>query len=130
MFHNELHSFRSYERRTSAMDLSSSLFGISVGLFVSKEPVEARQLRESDIQREIDKVQLQLNKLDRSHLLSSITFYREGVRHLFKLKSSSNGGETENAGKQIEVFTGSPTNPISNVCPTLKDLRLCDLDDV
>ena len=130
VLHNELHSALSYERQTSAMDPSSGLFGTSVGLFVNKEPVEARQLRESDFQREIDKVQLQLNQLARSYLLSSITFYREGVRHLFKLKSSSNGGETENAGKQIEVFTGSPTNPISNVCPTLKDLRLCDLDDV
>ena len=130
MLHNELHSALSYERQTSAMDPSSGLFGTSVGLFVNKEPVEARQLRESDFLREIDQVQLQLNQLARSYLLSSITFYREGVRHLFKLKSSSNGGETENAGKQIEVFTGSPTNPISNVCPTLKDLRLCDLDDV
>ena len=130
MLHNELHSVLSYERQTSAMDPSSGLFGTSVGLFVNKEPVEARQLRESDFLREIDQVQLQLNQLARSYLLSSITFYREGVRHLFKLKSSSNGGETENAGKQIEVFTGSPTNPISNVCPTLKDLRLRDLDDV
>ena len=106
------------------MDPRSALFDFSVALLVDKDPVEGRQLKESDIRQEIDYVKLQLNGLVRSYLLSSITHYSEGVLHLFKLKSSSNKDEMENA-----AYARSLTNPMTNVSQTLKDLRLSNLDE-
>ena len=106
------------------MDPRSALFDFSVALLVDKDPVEGRQLKESDIRQEIDYVKLQLNGLVRSYLLSSITHYSEGVLHLFKLKSSSNKDEMENA-----AYARSLTNPMTNVSQTLKDLTLSNLDE-
>lgn len=106
------------------MDPRSALFDFSVALLVDKDRVEGRQLKESDIRQEIDYVKLQLNGLVRSYLLSSITYYSEGVLHLFKLKSSSNKDEMENA-----AYARSLTNPMTNVSQTLKDLRLSNLDE-
>ena len=106
------------------MDPRSALFDFSVALLVDKDPVEGRQLKESDIRQEIDYVKLQLNGLARSYLLSSITHYSEGVLHLFKLKSSSNKDEMENA-----AYARSLTNPMTNVSQTLKDLTLSNLDE-
>ena len=106
------------------MDPRSALFDFSVALLVDKDRVEGRQLKESDIRQEIDYVKLQLNGLVRSYLLSSITHYSEGVLHLFKLKSSSNKDEMENA-----AYARSLTNPMTNVSQTLKDLRLSNLDE-
>ena len=105
------------------MDPRSALFDFSVALLVDKDPVEGSQLKESDIRQEIDYVKLQLNGLARSYLLSSITHYSEGVLHLFKLKSSSNKDEMENA-----AYARSLTNPMTNVSQTLKDLTLSNLD--
>ena len=106
------------------MDPRSALLDFSVALLVDKDPVEGRQLKESDIRQEIDYVKLQLNGLARSYLLSSITHYSEGVLHLFKLKSSSNKDEMENA-----AYARSLTNPMTNVSQTLKDLTLSNLDE-
>ena len=106
------------------MDPCSALFDFSVALLVDKDLVEGRQLIESDIRQEIDYVKLQLNGLARSYLLSSITHYSEGVLHLFKLKSSSNKDEMENA-----AYARSLTNPMTNVSQTLKDLTLSNLDE-
>ena len=106
------------------MDPRSALFDSSVALLVDKDPVEGRQLKESDIRQEIDYVKLQLNGLARSYLLSSITHYSEGVLHLFKLKSSSTKDEMENA-----AYARSLTNSMTNVSQTLKDLRLSNLDE-
>ena len=106
------------------MDPCSALFDFSVALLVDKDPVEGRQLKESDIRQEIDYVKLQLNGLARSYLLSSITHYSEGVLHLFKLKSSSTKDEMENA-----AYARSLTNSMTNVSQTLKDLRLSNLDE-
>ena len=106
------------------MDPRSAFFDFSVALLVDKDRVEGRQLKESDIRQEIDYAKLQLNGLVRSYLLSSITYYSEGVLHLFKLKSSSNKDEMENA-----AYARSLTNPMTNVSQTLKDLRLSNLDE-
>ena len=106
------------------MDPRSALFDFSVALLVDKDRVEGRQLKESDIRQEIDYVKLQLNGLARSYLLSGITHYSEGVLHLFKLKSSSNKDEMENA-----AYARSLTNPMTNVSQTLKDLTLSNLDE-
>ena len=106
------------------MDPRSALLDFSVALLVDKDPVEGRQLKESDIRQEIDYVKLQLNGLARSYLLSGITHYSEGVLHLFKLKSSSNKDEMENA-----AYARSLTNPMTNVSQTLKDLTLSNLDE-
>ena len=106
------------------MDPCSALFDFSVALLVDKDSVESRQLKESDIRQKIDYVKLQLNGLVRSYLLSSITHYSEGVLHLFKLKSSSNKDEMENA-----AYARSLTNPMTNVSQTLKDLTLSNLDE-
>ena len=65
-----------------------------------------------------------MNGLARSYLLSGITHYSEGVLHLFKLKSSSNKDEMENA-----AYARSLTNPMTNVSQTLKDLTLSNLDE-
>ena len=106
------------------MDPRSALFDFSVALLVDKDPVEGRQLKESDIRQEIDYVKLQLNGLARSCLLSSITHYSKGVLHLFKLKISSNKDEMENA-----AYARSLTDPMTNVSQTLKDLTLSNLDE-
>ena len=122
------------------MDKASVLFHTSVGLFVNTDQATARQLGERDIQREIENVQWQLNALARSYLRSSITFFREGVLHLFKLRNKGSdeedytktehfGAGIQNKCKQVEVYSVSSTNPICDVSRGLKDLKLTNLND-
>ena len=119
------------------MALTSALFDTSVGLLVNKLREEAEKLRESDVQREIDYLKLQLDGLARSHLLSSVTLCREGVLHLFKLKTKTGEhqakmapSEEEIEDRQVTVYASrSPIDRITSVSRDLKDLKLTNLDD-
>ena len=119
------------------MAVTSALFDTSVGLLVNKLREEAEKLRESDVRREIDYIKLQLDGLARSHLLSSITLCREGVLHLFKLKSRTGEDQVKIAqsgegieDRQVAVFASrSPIDRIPNLSRDLKDLKLTNLDD-
>ena len=119
------------------MAVTSALFDTSVGLLVNKLREEAEKLRESDVRREIDYFKLQLDGLARSHLLSSITFCREGVLHLFKLKCSTGEDQAKITqsgegieGKQVAVFASrSPIDRLPNLSRDLNDLKLTNLDD-
>ena len=116
---------------------TSALFDTSLGLLVNKLREEAEKLRESDVQREIDYLKLQLDGLARSHLLSSITLCREGVLHLFKLKCRTGEDQAKMAqsgeateGKQVAAFASrSAIDRIPNLSRDLNDLKLTNLDD-
>ena len=119
------------------MAVTSALFDTSVGLLVNKLREEAEKLRESDVQREIDYIKLQLDGLARSQLLSSITLCKEGVLHLFKLKCRTGEDQAKitQSGEGIEdrlvaLFASrSPIDRIPNLSRDLNDLKLTNLDD-
>ena len=101
---------------------SVALIDSSVKLFVNRDPMEAKQIRGSDLRRDLLDVKAKLEALANSTLLSSFTFYRDGIRRLLKLKKNSNEGDRESADRQAEVRSTS----LYQVC---KDLRLHCLDD-
>ena len=101
---------------------SVALIDSSVKLFVNRDPMEKKQMRESDLRRDMLDVKAKLEALANSTLLSSFTFYREGIRRLLKLKKNSNEGDRESADRQTEVRSTS----LYQVC---NDLRLHCLDD-
>ena len=101
---------------------SVALIDSSVKLFVNRDPMEKKQMRESDLRRDMLDIKAKLEALANSTLLSSFTFYREGIRRLLKLKKNSNEGDRESADRQTEVRSTS----MYQVC---NDLRLHCLDD-
>ena len=117
------------------MAVASALIDTSVGLLLNKDTEEARKLRESEIQREIDYVQQQLQGLARSHLLSSITLFKEGLLYLYKLKSTSDENQAKTTqsfavakDKQVAVpFGQSRVDRVS--AESLKNLKLTNLDE-
>ena len=108
----------------------------SVELLVNKLQEEAEKFTESNV-REIKNLRLSLEGLARSHLLSSITLYREGVLHLFKLKSKTGEDQAKMAqneegieDRQDAVYASrSPLVRAINAARDLKDLELTNLDD-
>ena len=113
------------------------LLNTSVGLLVKKDTKEVGKMKQGRVHREIDDVRLQLDGLARSHLLSSITLCREGVLHLFKLKSRTGEDQVkiaqsnEGIGKgEVTVYASrSPIDRIPNLSRDMKDFKLTNLDD-
>ena len=101
---------------------SVALIDSSVKLFVNRDPMEKKQMRESDLRRDMLDVKAKLEALANCNLLSSFTFYREGIRRILKLKKNSNEGDRESADRQKEVRSTS----LYQVC---NDLRIHCLDD-
>lgn len=100
---------------------SVALIDSSVKLFVNRDPMEAQQMRESDLRRDMLDVKAKLQALANSTLLSSFTFYGDGIRRL-KLKKNSDEGDRESDDRQTEVRSTS----MYQVC---NDLRLHCLDE-
>lgn len=93
----------------------TDLFDIAVGLLVKKDRRTAGKMREEDLVREIDYLSFQLDAMARSHLLTSITLFKEGALSLFKLLDKSNRGkyhteiaesprETTEETEHMEIF--------------------------
>ena len=112
------------------------LFETAVGLLLKKDRAEAKKLKEDDIVREIDYIKFQLNALARSQILSSISFFKEGMLSLFKLfgkgKEVEYHAETEHPagqkqGEQMGICARS--DPINTISQGLKDFKITNFDE-
>ncbi len=117
------------------MASETDLFETAVGLLVKKDRTEAKKLKEDDIVREIDRIKFQLNALARSQLLTSITFFKEGVLSLFKLfKNGKLAGchtDTEHSARKTEdehMEILARSDPINTVARGLKGFKMINLD--
>lgn len=109
----------------STMAVASALIDTSVALLLNKDKKEARKLRISEIQREIDYVQQELQSLARSHLLSSITLFKEGLLYLNKLQSTSGGDQA----KTTYSFAQAKDKQVVGSAAYFKNLKLTNLDE-
>lgn len=118
----------------------TDLFDITVGLLVKKDRRTARKMKEEDFVREIDYLSFQLDAIARSHLLTSITLFKEGVLSLFKLLDQSNTGkyhteaapssrETTEETEHMEIFKESSSDAMSTLSRGLKELKLTNLNE-
>lgn len=118
----------------------TDLFDIAVGLLVKKDRRTAGKMKEEDFVREIDRLSFQLDAMARSHLLTSITLFKEGVLSLFKLLDKSNRGkyhteiaasprETTEETERMEIFDESPSDAISTLSRGLKEFELTNLNE-
>lgn len=119
----------------------TDLFDITVGLLVKKDRrTKAGKMKEDDLVREIDYLSFQLDAFARSHLLTSITLFKEGVLSLFKLLDKSNRGkyhtetapspgETTEETEQMEICEGSSPDPMSTLSRGLKEFKLTNLNE-
>lgn len=118
------------------MASEKDLFETAVGLLMRKVREEAKKLTEGDIVRGIEDFKSQLNALGRSHLLTSITFFKEGLLTLFKLfnkiKVSEHQTETKRAGRQrkdTQMEVGTQSDPVNMVSRSLENFKMTNLDE-
>ena len=118
----------------------TDLFDITVGLLVKKDRRTAGKMKEEDFVREIDYLSFQLDAIARSHLLTSITLFKEGMLSLFKLSDKSKRGkyhtetapsprETSEQTEHMEIFDESPSDAMCTLSRGLKEFKLTNLND-
>ena len=116
------------------------LFDITVGLLVKKDRRTAGKMKEEDFVREIDYLSFQLDAIARSHLLTSITLFKEGVLSLFQLSDKYNRGkyhtetapssrETSEETEHMEIFDESPSYAMSTLSRGPKEFELTNLNE-
>lgn len=128
--------FTNFLNYTEGMASKKDLFETAVGLLVRKVREEAKRLQEDEMVREIDDIKFQLNAIARSHLLTSITFFKEGMLSLFKLfnkiKLSEHQTETKHSARQrkdTHMEVGTRSDPVNMVSRSLEDFKMTNLDE-
>ncbi|XP_022792364.1 uncharacterized protein LOC111331507 [Stylophora pistillata] len=115
-----------------------NLFDTAVSLLMKKARRTTEMMKEEEVVREIEHIKFQLDALAKSHLLTSITLFKEGVLSLFKIQRRQRGdSRTETAQvtadlsveNQIDRSRESPTDLSSALYRSLQDFKLTNLDE-
>ena len=149
------HSFKFHQRRQIefhlpvATEMSSFIDAIlkaTVGLLVNKgRNVAAEKLKDGDVTneqlrnlivRELDDIKSKLDGIARNDLLASITFYKEGLFYLYKVKPNEEDGKKtqqreERAATPLKQEVGSSEASVKTVSlvEEMRSLQLTDRDN-
>lgn len=109
------------------------------GLLTKKVRKTKERMLEEDVVSEIESIKFQLDALAKSHLLTSITLFKEGVLSLFKILDRKERGDYRMETAQLtadlsaenpkDVSQESPTGLSSTFYRGLQDFKLENLDE-
>ena len=109
------------------------------GLLTKKVRKTKERMLEEDVVSEIESINFQLDALAKSHLLTSITLFKEGVLSLFKILDRKERGDYRIETAQLtadlsaenpkDVSQESPTGLSSTFYRGLQDFKLENLDE-
>ena len=109
------------------------------GLLTKKVRKTKERMLEEDVVSEIESIKFQLDALAKSHLLTSITLFKEGVLSLFKILDRKERGDYRIGTAQLtadlsaenpkDVSQESPTGLSSTFYRGLQDFKLENLDE-
>ncbi|XP_015760446.1 PREDICTED: uncharacterized protein LOC107339645 [Acropora digitifera] len=148
------HSFKFHQRKiefylpvaTAMSSLLEAILKATVGLLVNKgRNVAAEKLKEGDVTNEqlcnlilseIDDIKLKLDGIARNDLLTSISFYREGLFYLYKQKTNEEDGNITQqkegrAATPLRQELGSSEASVKtvSVVEEMRSLQLTDRDN-
>ena len=149
------HSFKFHQRRqiefylpvaTAMSSLLEAILKATVGLLVNKgRNVAAEKLKEGDVTNgqlcnlivsELDDIKSKLDGIARNDLLTSISFYKEGLFYLYKQKTNEEDGnmtqqKEERAAKPLRQELGSSEASVKtvSVVEEMRSLQLTDRDN-
>ena len=148
------HSFKFHQRKiefylpvaTAMSSLLEAILKATVGLLVNKgRNVAAEKLKEGDVTNEqlcnlilseLDDIKLKLDGIARNDLLTSISFYREGLFYLYKQKTNEEDGnmtqqKEERAATPLRQELGSSEASVKtvSVVEEMRSLQLTDRDN-
>ena len=84
------------------------------GLLTKKVRKTKERMLEEDVVSEIESIKFQLDALAKSHLLTSITLFKEGVLSLFKILDRKERGDYRIETAQL---TADLSSEIRRMCP-------------
>ena len=115
------------------------LFEAAISLLTRKARKTEGRMMEEDVVSEIELIKFQLDALAKSHLLTSITLFKEGLLSLFKVLDRKERGDYRSktaqltadlsAENQKDVSHESPTDLSSTFYQGLQDFKLANLDE-
>ncbi|XP_067024062.1 uncharacterized protein [Acropora muricata] len=148
------HSFKFHQRKiefylpvaTAMSSLLEAILKATVGLLVNKgRNVAAEKLKEGDVTNEhlcnlilsqLDDIKLKLDGIARNDLLTSISFYREGLFYLYKQKTNEEDGNMTQqkegrAATPLRQELGSSEASVKtvSVVEEMRSLQLTDRDN-
>ena len=115
------------------------LFEAAISLLTRKVRKTKGRMMEEDVVSEIELIKFQLDALAKSHLLTSITLFKEGLLSLFKVLDRNERGDYRSktaqltadlsAENQKDASQESPTDLSSSFYRGLQDFKLAKLDE-
>ena len=115
------------------------LLETAISLLTKKARKTKGRMLEEDVVSEIESIKFQLDALAKSHLLTSITLFKEGVLSLFKILDRKERGDYRIGTAQLtadlsaenpkDVSQESPTGLSSTFYRGLQDFKLENLDE-
>ena len=148
------HSFKFHQRRqiefhlpvaTAMSSFIAAILKATVGLLVNKgRNVAAEKLKDGDVTneqlrnlivRELDDIKLKLDGIARKDLLASISFFKEGLVYLYKVKPNEEDGKKtqqreEGAATPLKQDVGSCEASVKtlSLVEEMRSLQLTDRD--
>lgn len=115
------------------------LFEAAISLLTRKAQKTEGRMMEEDVVSEIELIKFQLDALAKSHLLTSITLFKEGLLSLFKVLDRKERGDYRSktaqltadlsAENQKDVSQESPRDLSSTFYQGLQDFKLANLNE-
>ena len=115
------------------------LFEAAISLLTRKARKTKGRMKQEEVVNEIELIKFQLDALAKSHLLTSITLFKEGLLSLFRVLDRNERGDYRSktaqltaafsAENQKDVSQESPTDLSSSFYRGLQDFKLAKLDE-
>ena len=115
------------------------LFEAAISLLTRKARKTKGRMKQEEVVNEIELIKFQLDALAKSHLLTSITLFKEGLLSLFKVLDRNERGDYRSktaqltadlsAENQKDASQESPTDLSSSFYRGLQDFKLENLDE-